>query len=60
MAFWKSGVAEISGLGGGGMAVHEFGDAGENQHRGELRRQHIGLTDAKISKLKLIEFAWGR
>ena len=59
-AFRKSGTAEISGLGSGGMAVHVFGNAGENQHRSELRGHDIGLADAEVVELKFVEFTWSR
>jgi len=59
-AFRNSGVAEISGLGSGRMAVNKFGNAGENQHRSELRRHDIGLADAEVVELEFIEFAWCR
>jgi hypothetical protein len=57
---WKAAVAEIGGFGGGGLAVHELGDAGKNQHRGEVRRQHVGLSDAKIFEVEFIELAGTR
>jgi hypothetical protein len=50
-------VAEISGLGDGGMSIYEFGDAGENQHRGHLRRHDVGLADVEVIELEFIEFA---
>src|SRR6185503_5076036 len=55
-AFRKSGVAEVGGLCDGGR-VHEFSDAAQNQHRGKVRWNHVGLADVEVTQLEFIELA---
>jgi hypothetical protein len=56
-AFRKASVAEVSGFSEG--AIHQLGDAGENQYRGELSGQDVGLADTEVTEV-LVNLPWRR
>jgi len=42
------------------LTVRKLGNAGENQNRGELGGDNIGLVDAKVIERELIELSRSR
>ena len=49
-------MTEVGGFGAGGGAVNEIRNAGENEHRGELGGDDVGLPDTKVVEGVFVEF----